>query len=78
MVQILKGKLVLPPYLSPEAKDFIRKVSICMWVGTPLGILSINCTYHLVNCLIKVHFVNAGIIIDNLFNQKTQGDDLRS
>ena len=26
-MQILKGKLVLPPFLSPEAKDFIRKVS---------------------------------------------------
>ena len=39
-MQILKGKLVLPPFLSPEAKDFIRKVSIahchycyhcCLW-----------------------------------------------
>ena len=30
-LQILKGKLVLPPFLSPEAKDFIRKVSIAYY-----------------------------------------------
>ena len=47
IVQILKGKLVLPPYLSPEANDFIRKVSIYTSTGVGgcafLGISNFAC-----------------------------------
>ena len=80
-MQILKGKLVLPPYLSPEAKDFIRKVSIAcvVYSETNNGVKCAFTTWPVFSylcrstCLLQSYLLSY-LLIKKLLKEKVTGN----